>query len=272
MAALSAKSRSPTTMQISLPGWSFDDLDQQGHLRLWRALFTLDYAREFAFDEGLFDYREVERTHMTYVRCLNIEAQASLLETHEENQHAFKYPFTIDLSLTHIGRTSLRLDHEVKDMKGNLMMNSALTYVFVDNISNHVSHAPKWWATKYKPLMSENEKPFKVEIPEKFFGSFKYELVVSPTDIDYYGHVNNTAYHKFCTNAGMTAANKGLLGNILPHVIDTKAKKIESEYITDSVAGEKLIVHVNTDNVEQITYFLIVKDDNEPVFRQKLYY
>lgn len=113
-----------------------------------------------------------------------------------------KFPLTIDVSVSHVGRSSSRRCYKICQLSqpDNPCVTCSIDDVIVDKHTRKPAAFPKWWEEKYSYLKSSKPK-LTVQEPTNSHKVLTDQFTVDVEHIDHNGHTTTSAYVRFCFNA-----------------------------------------------------------------------
>ena len=170
------------------------------------------------------------------------------------------FPIHAALDIIYSGTSAFCFEIKVSEYaNGKSLMSAEMTFVYIDYKTRKPTPFPGWYieAKKLKSFGPAQPRLVTQEIPEN---AFQYEVMSSYSDIDHNGHVNQSVYVKWCTDAGTEAALKGLYsgftGNIGKYTLDS----LEIKYIGEGLVDENFVINTWQDKVSpQVLHFAITK-------------
>ncbi|WAR05073.1 hypothetical protein MAR_020442, partial [Mya arenaria] len=124
---------------------------------------------------------------------------------------------------------------------GETLVKAEMSFVYVDFKTRKPCPFPDWYnqLKEGQELTKPSERLVTPDIPHE---AFKFDLQSAFSDIDHNGHVNQSVYVKWCTDAGTEAALKGhysgFKGNIGTYPMNT----FELKYVGEVLANEPVVI------------------------------
>ena len=113
-----------------------------------------------------------------------------------------KQPVTVEQELGYLGNSSFKLKTNIV-FPGHpqALIQGQQMYVLVDKLTKRPARPPTWWSDQLKPSVDPSGTPFKfpsTQMPDAVRVS---QIVVNPSDTDFYLHAGSANYVKFVTDA-----------------------------------------------------------------------
>ncbi|KAL4228366.1 hypothetical protein ACF0H5_011414 [Mactra antiquata] len=210
---------------------------------------------------GYFDrLKDVDHSIFMAGTTYNVTEKGNQINTY---QHwGTKYPLHVTVNIFYSGNSAFSFKIEVTEKQsGELLMSSALTFVYVDFRTRKPAQFPDWYfeAKKGKdfgPPMARLSSP---KIPDT---AFQFKTKCTYADIDFNGHVNQSIYVKWCTDAGTEAALNGHYKNFSHNIGKYPLKSLNLKYIGEGFVDEIFVINTWQDeNDPLILHFGIMKND-----------
>ena len=270
-------------VEVKHPGWSSNELnllyclmDDPFYLRVWRVTQFIDLICETAKKFGFIDIAKYERTHLTYVKCMDLDRVATVKDLDELGSLPFHYGLNVKYWLSRIGATSFQFNSEVNASEsGKTMFRCTVVVVSVDKETRKPDENPKWWADKYRAAaLARAAKPLRVSLPRTYAADdlvARSQMIVQPTDLDYYGHANNNSYTMFAMNAVIRAQTEQKLPWSIKEV-ENSIKRMECDFVSDCRVGDVLDMSVYRDKADSCKLYVTLCKVEEVIYVQMLQY
>jgi acyl-CoA thioesterase FadM len=240
---------------------------------VWQLLYKIDWAREMSYNAGFLDIRSLEKTHLTYFKCIDLSREVNYPEFVAKGFGPFDYDVLVNSELAKVGKTSFQLDHQIVHAPSDTtLFTSSLVIVCVDRNSRQVCQIPEWWVDKYKPLSAKNPNTLRVDFRDIESGSTpvtQLSIPVLPSHIDYYGHTNNSVYMRFAHEGILNALNQGKI-NERRKFVESAVKNIQVDFISDSNVGDSLETLTWQDCLYGKTFWSKLLLAGSPIYAQKV--
>ena len=126
-------------------------------------------------------------------------------------------------------------------------------------------------ALKNTPIINHAlEKKSIASIPVEVTLVFSYEIKALMSDCDKNGHVNQTAYVKWCSDVGVLAADLGRYRNFKKDIGMYALKELSVQYIGETLVDETVLVQTWEDTNEEMTVHFVIKKKDKVIFYAKL--
>lgn len=174
-----------------------------------------------------------------------------------------KSPMYVRLNIDYAGSSAFSFNVRVCHMAtGDVLFTACMTFVYVDYSTRKPAPFPEWY-NKQKKVQQLGPPHPRLVTPSIPADAFAYETQSAYSDIDHNGHVNQSIYVKWCTDAGTEAAINGnytgFKQNIGKYPLDT----FELKYVKEGMVGESFVVYTWQDLDSPLTlHFVVTRNGN----------
>jgi len=185
----------------------------------------------------------------------------------EEGNNIFAYkdwgtnlPMYVTLRINYAGKSAFSfIIHITNNDTCDLLYSSTLTFVYVEYKTRKPVPFPDWYNQLKEQQKFDPPQP-RLPTPVIPPGAFTFQVKSSFADIDHNGHVNQSIYVKWCTDAGTEAALKGNYSRFADNIGKYPLDIFEVKYIGEGFVGETFVVYTWQDStVPLVLYFAITK-------------
>lgn len=255
--------------EVLLPGVSYTDFDQKigGKMNPWSIAKLFECLRYSVLLHGFgyFDrLKDDEHSMFMASSTYRVTDQGNLLNT--RTHWGMNFPMYASIEIIYSGTSAFTFEVKVSDFNtGASLMSGYFTFVYVDFRTRKPALFPDWYnnvksAKKFGPPLPRLPTP---EIPQSVF---QYEVCAYYSDIDQNGHVNQSVYVKWCTDAGTEAAVKGryqgFTDNIGKYPLDT----LEVKYIGEGMVEDNFVVNTWQDKQSPLVLYFAITKENKLTF------
>ena len=227
-----------------------------GESARWRFIEDADeHGRRFA------SYQEMAKNKLYFQLC----AKYTMFPSFYEKTHMY-HPVEVTYKIGQLGKTSYNLIDEARSViTGELLHSAVHVQVTVDKETRRPAMLPDWFKAKYeKHIHGISWKYSPKEKPSEKMYSFPYRVVWS--DTDYYYHVNQSSYIRFCLDAIAEAGMEGRLKDINRDIGQVKVKEMRMLYAAETKPHEELNIHVWQDDVNLKTVHCEIEKESKPKY------
>lgn len=232
-----------------------------GKMNLWSMskLFECIRYAVLAHGFGHFD-RLKDAEHSIFMASTAYHMTDSGNRLNTRPHWGMKFPLHAALNIIYAGSSAFSFEVTLTNhTTGETLITACMTFVYVDYKTRRPAKFPAWYEklkTKkiFGPALPRLKTP---EIPEKVF---QYQVRSMYSDIDHNGHVNQSIYVKWCTDAGTEAASKGQYSGFTDNIGSYPLDSLEINYIGEGMVDEDFDIKTWQDKeVPLILYFAILK-------------
>ena len=238
-------------------------------MKVFEAIRYVALPAGFAYYER---FRDDEHSIFMAGTTYRISKEANSLRA--KSHWGRNFPLHAALKVIYVGKSSFSFVIHLRDYKTDTEIWSAtLTFVFVDFKSRRPVPFPAWFKEKCLELDLVNGSPpsrlSTLKYPPKIF---KYETKAMFSDIDFNGHVNQSVYVRWCTDAGAEAAVNGFYRDFNQDIGFYDIEKLEVRYIGEGMIDDEFSVMTWQDDVMPRTLNFQITKLGKPAFVAKFSY
>jgi len=149
-----------------------------------------------------------------------------------------KTPLLAKLQIRYAGSSSFSFDYEVtEESSGEILFSAVMTFVYVDFRTRKPAKFPAWY-NKWKNQQSLGTPPTRLETPLVPSNAFRFDVQASFSDIDHNGHINQSIYVKWSTDAGTEAALKGHYSHFNENIGKYPLKTLDLKYLGEGIVND----------------------------------
>ncbi|XP_060589769.1 uncharacterized protein LOC132744969 isoform X6 [Ruditapes philippinarum] len=249
--------------EVLLPGLSYTDFDQKigGKMNLWSMakLFECIRYAVLPYGFGHFDrLKDDEHSIFMASTAYHISEYGNTLNTRPH--WGLNFPMYTTLDIIYSGSSAFCFEIKLTNYENKkLLMSARMTFVYIDYKTRKPAPFPGWYI-EAKKLKSFGPALPRLATPEIPGNAFQYEVTSCYSDIDHNGHVNQSIYVKWCTDAGTEAALKGLYSGFTENIGKYPLDNLEIKYIGEGFVEENFVINTWQDKVSPlILHFAITK-------------
>ena len=213
-------------------------------IKPWELLDLLASARFFSHypvqhtenpRDSIADIHMLMEGNISFVAALKIDIN-ELFHTPESP----KFPLTVTVEITHVGRSSLRQSFDVKHPGTSTpYFTCECDEVLISKINRRPAAFPDWWVDKYSKLIKPKEKLIKPPIaPGAVMKT--YDMAVEFEHLDLNSHTGTSAYLKLSINAAFKSIRHERIGCISLEHVRAGLKSIQMFFHGESSFGDIL--------------------------------
>ena len=153
-----------------------------------------------------------------------------------------KYPLTISMQLTHLGRTSFTIVYSIGSPGNGTYATVKILGVFVDKKTRRPTSLPQWWKEKYSLIQSPSQPPnvYGLKRPEC---SISFPVSINYSDTDENCHTTWPFYMRMCYDAFVDGTMRKAYKRINDEDASRGVKTLELVFKKESLLGDDLNVH-----------------------------
>ncbi|KAK3087269.1 hypothetical protein FSP39_003861 [Pinctada imbricata] len=154
------------------------------------------------------------------------------------------------------------------DKTGELLGENFLKYVRIGRTSRRAELLPSWFREKYSSKIDDNlPSTFKRSVPPEIpSNAFRFTLQPLASDMDSNGHVNQSVYLKYCTDAAFVAVRAGYLKQFRDDICRYPTTSWDVSYLGESFAGDTLVVSMWQDAEKHELIFFSIEREKKKIF------
>ena len=241
-----------------------------GKWTLWSVVKVFEAIRYVALPAGFAYYERFrDNYHSIFMAGTTYKVSKEANNLRAKTHWGRNFPLYAYLKVIYVGKSSFSFEIQLRDYKTGVGICSAtLTFVFVDFKSRRPAPFPAWFRDK----CSERQDLFGGSPPPRLPTIecqpevFKYETKAMFSDIDFNGHVNQSVFVRWCTDAGAEAASKGFYRDFNQDLGFYDVKKMEVKYIGEGMIDEEFVVMTWQDDVIPFTIHFQITKQGKPAF------
>ena len=185
------------------------------------------------------------------------------------------FPLYSDLKVLYVGKSSFSFEIKLRNYKTAMPICTAvLTFVFVDFKTRRPVSFPTWFRDESAkiPWLRDSSPPQRLPTTTCPPNVFRYETKALFSDIDFNGHINQSVYVRWCTDAGAEAASKGIYPDFKHDIGVYDIEKMEVKYIGEGMVNEEFVVLTWQDVIIPRTIHFQVTKQGKPTFVGRFLY
>ncbi|CAH1772957.1 unnamed protein product [Owenia fusiformis] len=252
-----------TRAEVILPGLSYDDFDRTGNVSLTKLLARISSTQmlfELGNEHSDFWMLINSSPALFFVRSMKYRINEEL---YSMKKHGPDHTFVCIWQAISTGISSRYLRYDLT-LNGKEMVTLFGQDVYVSKETKRPTRLPEWYRNKVKTANGTAKRNMAQLI--RPIQAFQYNMVVTPSDIDMYNHVTNSAYIRYCLDAGYQAGISGFYRNLPGDIAQYRCKEIEQLYDGESNLGEELCVYTwDTEEEKDTLYFQIANEKGRPI-------
>ncbi|KAH3705059.1 uncharacterized protein LOC127860371 isoform X4 [Dreissena polymorpha] len=250
--------------EVLLPGFSYTDFDRKigGKLNLWSVAMVFQCIRYTVLEKGFGHFNRLkDANHSIFMAGTSYEFTDKGNALRTLNLWGLKQPMIARLRIIHAGTSSFTFEINLNLHKtGESLITSCMTFVYVDYRTRKSVSFPDWYNT-VKPKQIFLQAPSRLVTPLVPQDAFKFEVFAAFSDMDFNGHVNQSVYVKWCTDAGTEAAIKGHYSGFSGNIGRYPISKFKVKYIGEGFVNDKFEICTWQDKVQPLRlHFVFIKD------------
>ncbi|XP_053409275.1 uncharacterized protein LOC123561343 isoform X7 [Mercenaria mercenaria] len=249
--------------EVLLPGLSYTDFDQKigGKMNLWSMakLFECIRYAVLPYGFGHFDMLKDDE-HSIFMASTAYHVTDNGNSLNSRPHWGLNFPMYTTLNIIYAGSSAFSFEIKLTNFDtSEILMTAEMTFVYIDYNTRRPAPFPAWYEE------AKNKKKFgpalprlpTLEIPQN---AFQYEVHSNYSDIDHNGHVNQSIYVKWCTDAGTEAALKGLYSGFIDNIGKYPLDSLEIKYIGEGMVDEQFAVNTWQDKDSPLVlHFAVTK-------------
>ena len=182
------------------------------------------------------------------------------------------YPLYVRLNINYAGTSAFSFKISLCYHRTGVTLYTAyMTFVYVDYLTRKPCPFPDWYNEAKKLQMFESPQP-RLALPNIPAGAFAYTTVSAFSDIDHNGHVNQSIYVKWCTDAGTVAALSGHYTGFSKNIGGYPFESMQLKYAKEGMVHETFITYTWQDVSNSLVLYFVVTKQNEPAVFAKLHF
>lgn len=256
-------------IQLSIPGFTYDDIDRNGQVAWWR-LIRLDDECHHLINKLLhmkFTLSELSE-HMQMLK----ELITPSLSTSVTAYNVELYPGFYDMNhvyhrlkhltqLADVGKSSYELLNSCWSEKNKCFLyKSSVHHVIEHKDERHTAHIQEQWNRKSSTPAVSTAKIHQLCQPAS---TYNMERIVYWSQVNSHGHVTNSWYIQFCYDA-IIEANLEMWKRTMGRD-ESKITKLSCLFLGKSFAGDILTIHVWKSNNQPLLVHAVVDNNQQCV-------
>ena len=233
------------------------------------------------FRHGAFYTRDLtaDGQHFIFIVNNTFSFDREINSLRRDDVWGYYKPFRFVAWFSGFGKSSCSISQNMYDHhSGHLLYTATTSFVYVDRQTRRPCELPKWFVeraeeylNKINPIINHAlEKKSIASIPVEVTLVFSYEIKALMSDCDKNGHVNQTAYVKWCSDVGVLAAGLGRYRNFKKDIGMYALKELSVQYIGETLVDETVLVQTWEDTNEEMTVHFVIKKKDKVIFYAKL--
>ncbi|XP_052805340.1 uncharacterized protein LOC128234841 [Mya arenaria] len=252
--------------EVLLPGFTYTDFDQKigGKLNLWSLAKVFEAIRFTVLPKGFGHFpRLKDDGHSMFMASALYKVTDKGNEVTSHSYWGLHTPFLANLKIFYAGTSAFSFNILLSDYRsGETLVKAEMSFVYVDFKTRKPCPFPDWYnqLKEGQELTKPSERLVTPDIPHE---AFKFDLQSAFSDIDHNGHVNQSVYVKWCTDAGTEAALKGhysgFKGNIGTYPMNT----FELKYVGEVLANEPVVISTWQDKDNHLVLHFVISKESK---------
>lgn len=217
-------------------------------MSIWSLGKLFESLRWQGLAHGLGHYNEIFGSKSAYfVASQSIYLSKEINDICYEKEFGVKRPFRAVLYISHVGRTSFTLSFDLFDDQSGLKLGSnMIVLVRVDKTIRKPVTLP---INDFKNVNEYLQKIIngtidRTAMPIIPSTAFQHKIKALHSDSDMNGHVTQTTYPKWCSDAAAMGAHKGHFSYFKKHIDLYPLKCMEFHFIGETAVNDIVTVHV----------------------------
>ena len=244
-----------------------------GKLTVWAVAKLFEAIRYSALVHGFGLYDRLKtKDRSIFMASVRYDFTENINNLTAREVSGMKYPLLARLSIANIGKSSFTFATDVyKHKTDEKIINAYMTFVYVDFKTRKPAAFPPWVgeAAKSKQFIKPLGRLLTPEVPAT---AYTYSTRAFASDIDFNGHVNQSIYVKWCSDAGTDAALKGRYSGFTQDLGKYPTKQISVKYIGEGFQGDQFVVNTWLDETDKNVLHFVITRDNGVVFVSRFSY
>ena len=241
-----------------------------GKWTLWSVVKVFEAIRYVALPAGFAYYERFrDKDHSIFMAGTIYRVSKEANNLRARTHWGRNFPLYAELKVFYVGKSSFSFEILLRNYKTAVEICSAvLTFVFVEFKSRRPVPFPTWFREKCleRHDLRNGTPPPRLSTTEGPSDVFKYETKAMFSDIDFNGHVNQSVYVRWCTDAGAEAATNGFYRDFKQDIGFYDIEKMEVKYIGEGMIDEEFVVMTWQDDIIPLTIHFIIMKQGKPAF------
>ncbi|WAR05071.1 hypothetical protein MAR_020440 [Mya arenaria] len=227
--------------ELLLPGLTYTDFDQKigGKMNLWSLAKLFESIRYVVLPNGFCHYnrlKDVGHSIFNAETSYHLSDKGNKLKA--QTHWGTNYLMHAHLKVFYAGTSAFSFEIIVREHEtGDFLAKALLTFVYVDFKTRRPATFPDWF-NKLKENQHFGPPSPRLARPSIPLDAYKFEIQAAFSDIDFNGHVNNSIYIKWCTDAGTEAALKGHYSGFSENIGKYPMDVFEIKYLGEGVVSD----------------------------------
>ena len=191
----------------------------------------------FDTDGSFLDMHQISKDYIFFNVCMTARIEQMFYQISTP-----KYPLTISMQLTHLGRTSFTIVYSIGSPGNGTYATVKILGVFVDKKTRRPTSLPQWWKEKYSLIQSPSQPP-NVYGLKRPVCSISFPVSINYSDTDENCHTTCPFYMRMCYDAFVDGTMRKAYKRINDEDTSRGVKTLELVFKKESLLGDDLNVH-----------------------------
>lgn len=236
-----------------------------GKLNIWSLAKVFESTRYTVLHNGFghFD-RLKDDNHYIFMANTSYSATDIGNTLNTEDLWGFKFPLYAKLYINFAGTSSVSFKITVSSPRtGSLLFSGYMTFLYVDLNTRKPALFPDWYMEleNFRNLEPPQHRLVTPSIPPE---AFALTTKSNFQDIDFNGHVNQSVYVKWCTDAGTDAALNGHYRGIRHNIGAYPLDNLDIRYLKEGGLQETFVIYTWQDSHSPLTLHFVVTKSGQP--------
>ena len=236
-------------------------------MTIWSVAKLFESIRYTVLRQGFAYYdRFIDNDHSIFMASTEYRFKDGAMGLKAKTHWGIHFPMYVFLNVIYAGTSSFTFDCILYNhATGEELMAGNLTFVYVNFMTRKPAKFPDWYnqckkSRKFGPPITRLQTP---DIPKH---AFAFEVRSSYSDLDFNGHVNQSIFVKWCSDAGSEAAICGYLPDFKTEIGKYPESRIRLKYVGEGMVDQYFVIYAWQDENLPLTINFVITRERKIIF------